>query len=331
MGDFNELLHSDELRNAAAAIDALLARYKLPRRPAGKRRFKELALGNTFQAREVLEIILSDEPAYPGLREVLAAGFVGWVLFPTRREMRVQLMIQAVMEHMDDAERAAGLVDEPLDFTRDIIARYVFTGADFLTDIYHELGGYEAFTRALNIPALVALFDEHAKAIDTTARALAYLHHGADQFEDPEYDFAPSLNRAITIFAELKKRELASYKSKFVSRSLLHTRWTKNKQTLALVYAASTIKVNKKTLLQVMLDGKFTYYQHSKFLHSWIARARYVSEYIFEKMGDPKLKKETVRLLPDPSPQSFDAPVLTASEAAAMESQFRKRFRKKSM
>ncbi|NNG74298.1 hypothetical protein HLI18_31430 [Rhizobium laguerreae] len=328
MVDLSDIFESEELSEVVRAVEALLARRQLPRRNPNEKTFSELALGKTFHAREALAIISSSDPAYPGLKAVLSAGVIGWALFPRDREMRTVLMTQAVLQHMDDAEQSVGLLDQPLTVARDIVARYALTGIDFLTEIYDQLGGYQAFARIASLDIMAELFEPHARTIDTTNRALAYLHHGADRFKDPEYDFAPSLNRAVTIFTELKiARGPNAYSKDYVSRSLLHRRWSQTKPTLALIYSASTIKVNRRTLLQVMLQGDYRYVSHVKYLDEWIGRARYVSEHIFAKMDQPELHNTTSKLLANVEPRRFTAPQITTEEEKILNAQFRKKFK----
>ena len=328
MVNLTDIFESDELSDAVKAVEALLARRQLSGKMPGEKTFSELALGKTFRAREALAIISSSAPAYTGLKSVLSCGVVGWALFPKDREMRVVLMTQAVLQHMDDAERSVGLVDQPLTVARDIVARYVLTGIEFLTEIYDQMGGYEAFSRIASLDIMAELFEPYSKTINTTNRALAYLHHGADRFKDPEYDFAPSLNRAVTIFNELKRaRGPEAYGAEYVSRSLLHRRWSQTKPSLALVYSASTIKVNRKTLLQVMLQGDYRYSSHVEYLDEWLGRARYVSEYIFAKMELPELQSITSKLLANVEPRRFAAPRITVEEEKIINAQFRKKFR----
>jgi len=328
MANLPDIFMSEELNEAVKAVEALLARNQLQRKNPDGKTFTELALGRTFHAREALAIISSSDPVYPGLKAVLSAGVVGWALFPKDREMRSVLMTQAVLQHMDDAERSVGLVDQPLTVARDIVARYLLTGIDFLTEIYDQIGGYEAFARIASLDIMAELFEPHAKTINTANRALAYLHHGADRFNDPEYDFAPSLNRAVTIFTELKiARGPEAYGKDYVSRSLLHRRWSQTKPTLALVYSASTIKVNRRTLLKVMLEGDYHYSSHVKYLDEWLGRARYVSEHIFAKMDQPELHQITSRLLANVEPRRFSAPEITPAEEKIVSAQFRKKFR----
>lgn len=329
MVDLSALFESQELRNAVAAIEALLAKSENSQRPPGQKTFAELALGRTFNAFEVIDIVYGNQPTYPGMKEVLSSGLAGWSLFPNNKEIQEALMTQAVLDHMDASERAVGLVDQPMNFARDILARYVLTGMDFLSEIYDAFGGYQAFTRSASTEILSNLIEMHEKAINTTVQALTYLHYGADWFEDPEFDFAPSLNRAVTIFSELKKqRGVKTYKEQYVSRSLLHRRWSETKQTLALVYAASTIKVNRKSLLQVMLAGNFSYAPHAKYLNEWLGRARFICDHIFERMDNLDLHRKSSRLLANVEPRAFRPSKLKPIEHDIVRAQFRKKFRK---
>ncbi|SCX20198.1 hypothetical protein DSM25558_2700 [Agrobacterium sp. DSM 25558] len=325
----DEIMTSEELVAVETAVNVLLKKYNLPRKNPIHKSFKEIALGKTFKARDALEIILNDDPTYPGFREVLASGFVGWATFPQYQPISLGLMTHAILAHMDSCERAVGLGNHDLDLSRDIVSRYVLTGIDFLADIYDQLGGYDAFTRAYSPDSITIAANTEDKSIKTVIQAMTYLHHGADRFRDVEYDFAPSLNRAAGIFHELK-RSLGpqEYGKKYVARSLLHRQWTGNKPALALQYAASSMRVKRKSFLVIMLEGNFSYTEHHGYIDEWLGRARFVSDHIFGKMESDDLDRTTMRLLGDIKPRPFKAPKITSLEIEIMNSQFNKRFRR---
>ncbi|WP_105381351.1 hypothetical protein [Neorhizobium alkalisoli] len=333
MVELREILKSKEVNDAVRAIEGLLSKRDWITKAATEKSFKDLALGKTFQASDVLKILLSPEPKYPGFKEVLAAGFVGWALFPETNGLSVNFMTHAILEHLDDAELEAGFADQPVTLARDIVARYVLVGFDFLADIYHPFGGYQAFTRHDSKDSVDILFDAEAKKINTVVRAMTYLHYGADRYQDPEFDFAPSLNRAVTVLAEWKKRlGDADYKQHYVSRSLLHQRWSESKQTVALVYAASTVKVGRKSLLQIISAGDFHYREHQKQFATWVGRARYVSDHVFAKMDPNHLQRTTMRILAGVEPQPFAPPRINDDrEERIIAAQFRKKFRNPSV
>ncbi|MCZ4074967.1 hypothetical protein [Agrobacterium sp. LMR679] len=328
--DVVEILDSEELNAAVKAVEILLEKHQLPRKSPTQKTFKEIVLGREFRARDALNVILSSEPAYPGFREVLSSGFVGWALFPDAQPVRHALMTHAVLDHMDDHDLSVGLIDHPLDLHRDMVSRYVLTGVDFLSDIYDPLGGYQAFARIFSLDSLSMHANSEDKSIKTVVRALLYLHHGADRYQQPEFDFAPSLNRATKILADIKKSLGAeAYRTQFVARSLLHDRWSSSKQTLALLYAASTIRVKRKSLLTVMLEGAFSYKSHKQYLDEWVGRGRFVAEHIFQKMENNDLYQTTIRLLDGVEARPFKAAALSPLEETRLTSQFRKRFRQK--
>jgi len=91
---------------------------------------------------------------------------------------------------------------------------------------------------------------------------------------------------------------------------------------LALIYAASTIRVNRKTLLQVIIEGFFSY-EHRRYFDEWIGRARYAASHIFARMADHKLTDETLRLLGEGLPIPFAAPKLDAHEQESFDTAFR--------
>lgn len=311
MVEVRDILCSKELTDAVTAVRALVAKYKSSTKPESQPSFSFLALDGDFKAADILRILTSEEPNYPGLKEVLAAGLAGWVLFPHEEEFRVNFMTHAVLEHLNHAEHHAGMGEEDLTLESDLISRYIFTDVDFLTEIYDQFGGYGAFTRSSNTEILSILIDDRIKAIHTSARAVAYLHYGVDHFHDSERHFAPSLNRAVKVFAALKDPRASS---PYVSRSMLHKRWTSNKETLALVYAATTVAVDENDLLDDMRHGIFSYQDHCAFLELWLGRARYVAENVFAKLPDEDLVTKTRLVLGEGPIIPFDPPEMTADE-----------------
>lgn len=319
MVDMHEILGSKELMDAVSAIRSLVGKYKPSSKPENQPSFSFLALDGPFQAAEILRILTAAEPNYPGLKEVLAAGLAGWVLFPHEEEFRVNFMTHAVIEHLNLAEHHAGMGEEDLTLENDLISRYIFTDLDFLTEVYDQFGGYAAFTRSSNTEILSVLIEDRMKAIWTTAKAIGYLHYGADHFSDQERNFAPSLNRAVKVFAALKDPRSSN---PYVSRSMLHKRWTGNKESLALVYAAASIELDEGVLLDYMRVGAFSYRDHREILELWLGRARYVTEHVFAKLPDEDLYPKTKRLLGDGATLPFGPPDMTSEEIRILQRVF---------
>lgn len=319
MVDMRDILGSKELMDAVSAIRSLVRRYRPSSKPENQPSFSFLALDGTFQAAEILRILTSAEPNYPGLKEVLAAGLAGWVLFPHEEEFRINFMTHAVIEHLNHAEHHAGMGEEDLTLESDLIARYIFTDLDFLTEVYDQFGGYAAFTRSSNTEILSIVIEDRMKAIWTSARAIGYLHYGADHFNDQERNFAPSLNRAVKVFAALKDPRSSN---PYVSRSMLHKRWTGNKETLALVYAAASIELDEGVLLDDMRVGAFSYREHREILELWLGRARYVAEHVFAKLPDEDLYAKTKLLLGEGAAIPFAPPEMTSEEKRILQRVF---------
>jgi hypothetical protein len=312
------------MRNVIETLDALRRKF------ANSHRVKEHPLpaeldlcGGRYKPEVILRLLLDDETYYPGYKEVLAATFGGWLAAPRLKELRQALAIQAALEHMNGGEIE---VEAYTKFTveKDIAARYIFVGTEFLIEVYDYLGGYEAFISAPSFLEIWDAFHKVKKTINTAARAITYLHHAVDRFGAPGFQFVPSLNKAVTVFDSLKEREGEDlYKEKYVSRSLLHQRWSQNKQTLALIYSASTIQVNRKTLLRLILEGAFSYRDHQKYLHAWVGRARYVATHLFARMSDADLERKTLRVLGNGDTIPFAPPKLSDSEKLSFEEIFR--------
>ncbi|TBF80832.1 hypothetical protein [Rhizobium leguminosarum] len=330
MAEIREVLESKEMADVIKAIDALKRKYgaqydrgQLQQNDAEHLWPMALTRIGKYKPDVVLKLLLDDHEYYPGYKAILAAGFGGWLIAPHSKEIREALVAQAAVMHMDKAEILAGF-DTPFTVEKDIAARYLFTGTEFLVEVYDCLGGYRAFGEAPSFDELWDAFDSVEKTINTAARAIAYLHHAADRFGKPGIPFVPSLNKAVLVLDQLKdKNPSYPYKEKFVSRSLLHERWSQNKQTLALLYAASSIRINRKTLLQIILEGLLSYDDHKDYLQMWVSRARYVSSHIFERMNDPELGTKTLRILGEGKAVSFPPPKLDDEELKSFSTIFR--------
>lgn len=322
MVNVKDLIESKEMQDVVVAIGALKQRWAPKHQATDHVRPTVLALVGKYKAKEILQVLLDNHEYYPGYKEVLAASFGGWLIAPRERHVREVLMVHAALDYMHDAERKLG--EAELSLERDITARYILTSLDFLVEIYDCLGGYQAFAENPSFEKLWEEFERDEKIIGTAVLAMRFLHHAVDRFSARGRPLAPSLNKAVLALDELKATKPPfPYKEKYVSRSLLHQRWSQNKQTLALLYAASTIRINRKTLLQLILDGFFSYQDHQPYLDIWVRRARYVAAHIFARMSDLDLERKTMRLVGDGPTTAFAPPKLNGVETAAFDKAFR--------
>lgn len=138
-----------------------------------------------------------------------------------------------------------------------IVTRYLFICQEFLVEFFDCLGGCRDFLEMFSFGEPWRDLDSVEKIITTAARAIAYLHHATDRFVRAGFPFVPSLNKAVSVFYDLKKKQYYRFNDKYVSRSFVHYRWNKNKKTLALLYAASSFQINRKTLITVLLEWFF--------------------------------------------------------------------------
>ena len=323
MVDIKNILESAEMDDVVRAVERLRKKFPTGLVFQGDHEWPvALARSGRFRAKFVLGIINSKSEYYPGYKEIITAAFGGWLIAPQSVYLREALVKHAAVEYMDDAVALMG-DDEILTVRKDIAARYLFIGPEFLVEVFDCLGGYRAFAEMPSIEELWRDLDKVEKDIVTAARALAYLHQAVNRFGRPGFQFVPSLNKAVSVFDELKNEKRGyRFKEKYVSRSLLHQRWSRNKETLALLYAASSIQINRKTLLQLLLEGFFSYQAHGRYFQTWVGRARYVSEHIFSKMRDAELGQITRRLLGDGPALAFNPPKLEKVEQESFDAAF---------
>ncbi|AUC08845.1 hypothetical protein BLX90_00625 [Rhizobium sp. Y9] len=325
MIDVKEVIESKEMRDVITALDALKRRWAPEHQATDHVRPTVLALVGKYKAIEILEVLLDNQEYYPGYKEVLAASFGGWLIAPRERRVREVLMVHAALDHMHDAEWKLG--EAELNLERDITARYILTSMDFLVEIYDCLGGYQAFAENPSFEKIWEAFERDEKIIGTAVLAMRFLHHAIDRSSARGRPFLPSLSKAVLMLDVLKEKNPSAYKEKYVSRSLLHQQWSQNKQTLAMLYAASTIRISRKTLLQLILDGFFSYQDHQPYFDIWMRRTRYVAAHIFGRMTDTDLERKTMRLVGEGPATAFAPAKLNDIETVSFNEIFQKRIK----
>ena len=310
MGEFHSGRESPEFVSLRSVVKLLAEQEKAPRKPPEQPRFAEIALGNSFKAQQAIALLSGTGVEYPGFGEVLFAGLCAWTVAPADEAIRLSLMTQAVLDHVAAMESEASAIASD-DFEADVIARYLFVGGDFLRDVYFPLGGHAIFATAMSRPIIEDYLFGARRSIEMLAKALGLLHHAGDRFEDRSKYLAPSQNRIVTVLDALEGDAR-------VSRSAFLERWSENKATLALLYAASTIKTRGKTLLDAILSGEVNARDHMLHLPEWLPRARYVCDYVIKPLAIKGLYEANSKPLKATEPKRFRPSAITPKEEAIL-------------
>ncbi|MGN6534850.1 MAG: hypothetical protein ACTHKQ_03850, partial [Mesorhizobium sp.] len=288
MDDIADLLECEEMKSVVAAIEALKRRYSKSSSSGYRTSFSQLVSGR-FPAHEILEILAGEDAGYPGQKDVLAAAFSAWLLFPKDKGIRQNWMIDAILHHMDQAEYEAGFSENIWTLERDVISRYLLIDERFLRDMYDEAGGYQAFKNIDSLDTLDIILEHDLRTIRTAARSVFYIHHGANLYRENGNYYRPSVNRSSKVFEKIRISESISHRNTadkrktpnytYVARSSLHKIWGESKGALTLIYAASCLPATrKKSLLDVLIRREFSYAAHGSLIPKWRGMARYVAD-----------------------------------------------------
>lgn len=331
MDNIEEIIASPEMAEVVLALEKLRRRFSdFNLEEDGHEWPLALVRVDGYKAKRIIEILLTDKKYYKGYRDVLTASLGGWLLAPEREDLRENLIAQAALFHMVDAEDEADIGEGPT-LEEDIAARYIYLGQEFILEILNPLGGSSKLIEAKTDVALWRELEGLEKQIASIVRAVAYLHHAVDRLARPGFVFEPSLNKAFWVFDELKNlNRQYPFKDRFVSRSLLHSRWTANKNTIALLYAASTIRVKKETLLNIIMEGFLLDTHHKRFFSQWVGRARYVVDHVFSRMRNKAIAVAASEILGTGESIRFKPPRLDAEEAEIVDFVFSRKNNKKS-
>jgi len=146
------------------------------------------------------------------------------------------------------------------------------------------------------------------------------------------------MNRAIEVLRAVRQKEMERHKATsvnrktpnytYLSRSVLLDRWTSGRGTLALLYAANRLSVGKRSLLDVLVSGTFSYRHHGHLIHQWLQMAQYVSDHIFALLDDHAKKNRqrlttfTRKLIGDVAALSFSPVFMRKEERRIIEASF---------
>lgn len=279
----------------------------------------QIALGDKFDTRSAIQILFDASPSYFAHRDLLYAGLLAWVLNPSEVGLRQLSIGAAASRCMAEAESTVFNYSDDLILSDFIIRGYIL-GPQFIEEIYYPLGGAQGLMDASKFYLDTVLVDSEP-AIWTLVRVLRWFHFVCANFSGREEFFKPSVNKAVEI---IEDHELGAMRDgrKVVGRSAFIEAWANRRSSIAFIYAASTIEIGEKTLLDEILRAEFKLEVGREYLRQWVGRARYVSDFILSKMPDPSAAKENSYALRSVTAESFDVPSLTTAEVKAVRSVF---------
>ncbi|WJH38903.1 hypothetical protein N7E02_18375 [Aliirhizobium terrae] len=276
--------------------------------------FSEIALGANFKPREAIKALSEPPDTYHSFREVLFLGLCGWVTSPSDSSYGLLLMRHGVMDHLSELQENKAL-SHLSDFDADFVARYVLAGPDFLSDIFLPLGGYRALSTSISRDYLQDWYFGQTDNIRRLASACGVLHFAQTNFPDRKKYHPISQQRVAVALTKLNNERSV--------RSTLLKRWGDNGDSLALLYAASTIRRGDSTLLDAVLSSEVRAKQFLPLLGQWFGRARYFCDVVLAKLETEHDHYQTNLTLLEPfEPQKFRAPKFSEQHESLVRSAF---------
>ncbi|UWU20921.1 hypothetical protein N2601_16910 [Rhizobium sp. CB3060] len=320
MVEFSDVISSADFRQKVKLLlNGIFENRPMVERPEKEKSFAKMALGANFDARSSIDVLLDERPTYFGHREMLYAGLVAWVLNPKEESLRWLCLGTAASRCISEAEQALPLGEEDTEIT-DFVVRHFILGPQFLQEIYYPLNGAQSLMDASSFD-LDSVLINSADAIWTVVRATGWFHFVSANFRGNEEYFKPSVNKAVEMIEDHDLVKLP-YARKIVGRSAFFDAWTNRRVTIALLYSASTIPVADGTFLHEILKADFNFSLGNGYLRQWLARARYVCDFVLSEMAEPTIAQENLKALRSIKPESFEVPALADIEKKAIYSVF---------
>lgn len=250
-----------------------------------------------FNAKACLRILADEREAYAGLKQVLYAGICAWMIAPQNSKLIKSALALATLTTLANAEKEALAGGWPRTIAADIIARSTILGPEFIEEIYYPIGGAIGLARA---PSIKEFKLEIASGFPRIEYAISiikiYHHHVTHLLGQPRYG-KPSLNKAAELITELDIKH-GDHKTPTKSRYLKDA-WAQNRDTIALIYAASKTKAGDKNLLQKITLCQNNYKNDAYRIPLFLGKAKFISEKILSKCADYDLSDHTEIMLPN--------------------------------
>ncbi|TCV75916.1 hypothetical protein [Neorhizobium sp. S3-V5DH] len=225
-------------------------------------------------------------------------------------------MSHAVLDYMAEIEDSSEIY-ENYDVGLELVNAYVCIGPDFMRDVYYEMSAHSGFRVTPDRITLESLVSSERKSLRTLVKACELLHYSLDHLNDLGVYHRPSLTMIITVISSYKDDDL-------VERTVFYNKWAKNKSTIALLYAASTIKVGDQVLLDKILDGEIKATDFIGVFDVWLGRARFFCDNYLSKLGIKGIEKDNAKALRFASQMPFETSFLDPREIDFLRRNFKK-------
>lgn len=296
---------------AATAFADAIYNEEITERPVDEKPFYAVCLGEDYLPDHAIKLLLDPEPSYFGHKEATFAGFVSWVVAPNQPNVRLELIALCIIELLANAEKLASEELGKESFVLcDLVARYVFAGPQFLEQIYAPIGGMDQLSDLGSRGIADHLFDPQRRNFYTICKMMAACHYVADKAAASDL-IQPSVNKAVATVRKFTD-------SKIVSRASIYSQWAECRETIAWIYAAESIQVQRGTLLDALLGAAASFGEHGNLMVEWAGRAKFFCDHVLRRMPDEDLYQSNLLALRDVQPRRFDCDTLSDKEIASV-------------
>ncbi|EJC74363.1 hypothetical protein Rleg10DRAFT_2842 [Rhizobium leguminosarum bv. trifolii WSM2012] len=309
MDELKKLTNRGSLIKEVELFAERLYAQNLVARPDNERSFHEVSLGEKYRPQDAIALLLDPSPSFFGHKEATFAGFTSWTMAPTKLDLRRELIGFCIKDLLAKSELSAlDEFGERSILMRDLIARHIIAGPQFVEQIYAAYGGMSVLSEFGSRLTLDYIFEDKRKSFYTLTKMMAACHLVADcvPSDGPNQ---PSVNKAVVTVR-------AFIDPKIMSRASIYATWAECKSTIAWIYAAESLRLKNSTLLEVLLNAEATFEEYGEMFGDWARRAKFFCEHVLRRMPDRELYDSNVRPLRKVELQPFSLLPLSPSEEA---------------
>ena len=280
--------------------------------------FKATAI-DEFKSVYQIGILLNEQPSYFAHKEVLFQILCMDVLAPDRRKYRKAAAAITMVDCMIDAQQAtynhiehAALAEQ--------LANFHTAGPVFFDQIYHPLGGIKAIRDAPARRGWGSSVLKLAQDVEDVIHLMTVYHYHYEHLRhDPGFNRA-SLNLGSKLVPTVRKGRETK-----LSKRTVQERWAGLKDSAAMLYAASSIEHDDRTLLRCIIEDWLTFEDVEPVFSEWVARARFVASEILMNCAERDTASDNLEKLPEVAPMPFSAPVVPPERAREIADAFRRK------
>jgi hypothetical protein len=267
-----------------------------------------------FSPIHALRILADERPTFPGYRGAALNALACWMLAPRDGKLREAAISNSAARYLGQIERP---LVENTGGSKELAQLHAFhmLATDFLREVYFPIGGVVGILAASDRTSIRKALNEARKSLDCAIEMVRVLHWLQEQ--GPQVDLYP---------ASIKKTTEAIDGLGLVRARAAYDHWREHKDNVSLTYAAESIEVGHRSLLDCLQSGALDKATPTR-IRIMIGRAHFVNQAILSTVKADDVLEGNEACLPKMPAIAFNVDPFEGKEITTIRNEFKRKLR----